>query len=319
METPSRMIRLIVERLVLSVLLVLIASAAIFFLMSLVPGDPARTILGANATPDLVARLREQLGLDQPLPVQYGDWLAGLLHGDLGESVLSGDPVLSLIAVRAPVTLSLVLLSTLVVAVVGAGLGLLSAVRGGAIGRFLDAISLVGLALPSYWVAIVLVAVFAVAVRVFPATGYTPIADDPGRWLLSLVLPVAALSLGGVTIVAKQMRDSALDVLSRDYIRVLRGSGVRERSILLKHVLRNAALPSLTVVGITVVGSLTGAVFVENVFVLPGLGSLVTQATTSHDLPVVLGVGVVFTLFVVVVNLVVDVLYGVLNPKVRVR
>jgi peptide/nickel transport system permease protein len=313
------MTRLIVERLILSVILVLIASAAIFFLMSLVPGDPARTILGANATPELVARLRGQLGLNQPLPVQYGNWLAGIVRGDFGKSVLSNDPVLSLIAVRLPVTLSLVLLSTLVVAALGTTFGLLSAVRGGALGRALDAISLVGLALPSYWVAIVLVALFAVAIRVFPATGYTSFADSPGRWLQSLVLPVAALSLGGVTIVAKQMRDSALDVLGRDYIRVLRGSGIRESSIVAKHVLRNAALPSLTVVGITVVGSLTGAVFVENVFVLPGLGSLVTQATTSHDLPVVLGVGVVFTVFVIIVNLVIDILYGVLNPKVRVR
>jgi peptide/nickel transport system permease protein len=313
------MIRLILTRLALSILLVLVASAAIFFLMSLVPGDPARTILGANATPELVARLREQLGLDRPLALQYGTWLAGAVRGDLGESVLSGDPVISLIVARIPVTLSLLLLSTLVIAVLGTVLGLLSAIRGGALGRLLDAVSLVGLALPSYWVAIVLVALFAVAIRIFPATGYIAFGDDPGRWLLSLILPVAALSLGGVTIVAKQMRDSALDVLSRDYIRVLRATGIRERNILFKHILRNAALPSLTVLGITVVGALMGAVFVENVFVLPGLGSLVTQATTSHDLPVVLGVGVFFTLFVIVVNLVIDILYGLLNPKVRVR
>ncbi|MGN6446053.1 ABC transporter permease [Amnibacterium sp.] len=313
------MVRLILTRLVLSVVLVVIASLAIFFLMSLVPGDPARTILGANATPDLVARLRQQLGLNQPLPVQYGRWFVGLLHGDLGDSVLSGEPVTSLILARVPVTLSLLVLSTLVIGVLGTLIGLGSAVRGGAVGRLLDTVSLVGLALPSYWIAVVLVAVFAVAIRLFPATGYSPLAEDPVQWLLSLVLPVTALSLGGITIVAKQMRDSALDVLGRDYIRVLRASGVRERSIVLKHVLRNAALPSLTVLGITIVAALTGAVFVENVFVLPGLGSLVTQATTSHDLPVVLGVGVFFTLFVIVVNLVIDVLYGVLNPKVRVR
>jgi peptide/nickel transport system permease protein len=312
------MVRLIVSRLLLSVVLIVISSIAIFFLMSLVPGDPARTILGANATPDAVARLRDQLGLNKPLLLQYGSWLLGVLHGDFGQSVLSGDPVVTLILVRVPVTLSLILLSTLVIAVLGTSLGLLSAVRGGVLGRFLDAISLVGLALPSYWVAILLVAVFAVAIRIFPATGYTSLVDDPGGWLLSLILPVAALSLGGVTIVAKQMRDSAMDVLARDYIRVLRATGVRERSIVLKHVLRNSALPSLTVLGITVVGALTGAVFVENVFVLPGLGSLVTQATSSHDLPVVLGVGVFFTLFVIIVNLLIDILYGVLNPKVRV-
>jgi peptide/nickel transport system permease protein len=313
------MVRLIVTRLLLSVVLIVISSIAIFFLMSLVPGDPARTILGANATPDSIERLRQQLGLNQPLLSQYASWLGGVVRGDFGESVFSGDPVLKLILARVPVTLSLMLLSTLVIAVLGTGLGLLSAVRGGALGRFLDAISLVGLALPSYWVAILLVALFAVAIRIFPATGYIQFADNPGGWLLSLILPVAALSLGGVTIVAKQMRDSAMDVLARDYIRVLRATGVRERSIVLKHVLRNASLPSLTVLGLTVVGALTGAVFVENVFVLPGLGTMVTQATTSHDLPVVLGVGVFFTLFVIIVNLVIDLLYGVLNPKVRVR
>ncbi|WP_349898819.1 ABC transporter permease [Parafrigoribacterium soli] len=313
------MVRLIVNRLLLSVVLIVISSIAIFFLMSLVPGDPARTILGANATPDSIERLRQQLGLNQPLLSQYASWLGGVFRGDFGESVFSGDPVLRLIIARVPVTLSLMLLSTLVIAVLGTGLGLLSAVRGGVLGTFLDAISLVGLALPSYWVAILLVALFAVAIRIFPATGYTQLGDNPGGWLLSLILPVAALSLGGVTIVAKQMRDSAMDVLARDYIRVLRATGVRERSIVLKHVLRNASLPSLTVLGLTVVGALTGAVFVENVFVLPGLGTMVTQATTSHDLPVVLGVGVFFTLFVIIVNLVIDVLYGVLNPKVRVR
>jgi peptide/nickel transport system permease protein len=313
------MVRLIVTRLLLSVVLIVISSIAIFFLMSLVPGDPARTILGANATPDSIERLRQQLGLNQPLLSQYASWLGGVVRGDFGESVFSGDPVVKLILARVPVTLSLMLLSTLVIAVLGTGLGLLSAVRGGALGRFLDAISLVGLALPSYWVAILLVALFAVAIRIFPATGYIQFADNPGGWLLSLILPVAALSLGGVTIVAKQMRDSAMDVLARDYIRVLRATGVRERSIVLKHVLRNASLPSLTVLGLTVVGALTGAVFVENVFVLPGLGTMVTQATTSHVLPVVLGVGVFFTLFVIIVNLVIDLLYGVLNPKVRVR
>ncbi|WP_349902588.1 ABC transporter permease [Parafrigoribacterium humi] len=313
------MVRLIVNRLLLSVVLIVISSIAIFFLMSLVPGDPARTILGANATPDAVARLRDQLGLNQPLLTQYASWLGGVIHGDFGKSVFSGDPVGTLIIARVPVTLSLMVLSTLVIAVLGTALGLASAVRGGALGKLLDAISLIGLALPSYWVAILLVALFAVAIRIFPATGYIPFADNPGGWLLSLVLPVAALSLGGVTIVAKQMRDSAMDVLARDYIRVLRATGVRERSIVWKHVLRNASLPSLTVLGLTVVGALTGAVFVENVFVLPGLGTMVTQATTSHDLPVVLGVGVFFTLFVIIVNLAIDLLYGVLNPKVRVQ
>jgi len=302
----------------MSVVLILVSSVAIFILLAFVPGDPAQTILGANATPESLARLREQMGLDQPLVTQYWNWLMGLLHGDLGTSITSGESVVSLVVARIPVTFSLLFLSTLLIAVLGGGIGLLSAARGGAIGRMLDAVSLVGLALPSYWVAVILVAVFAVAVRVFPATGYIDLTADPWGWFVSLVLPVVALSLGGVTIVAKQMRDSALDVLGRDYIRVLRASGMGERRIVLKHVLRNASLPSLTVIGITIVGALSASVFVENVFVLPGLGTLVTQSTASHDLPVVLGVGVFFTLVVIIVNLAVDIGYGLLNPKVRV-
>jgi peptide/nickel transport system permease protein len=298
--------------------LVLVSSFAIFLLMALVPGDPARTILGENATPESIARLREQMGLNQPLLAQYAAWLAGLLHGDLGNSIISGDPVTGLILSRLPVTLSLILLSTLMIALVGGAVGLFSAVRGGAVGKLMDAVSLMGLALPSYWIAVVLVALFAVGIRIFPATGYVEITEDPWMWFVSLVLPVIALSLGGVTIVAKQMRDSALDVLGRDYIRVLRASGMSERQIVFKHVLRNASLPSLTVIGVTVTAALMGTVFVENVFVLPGLGTLVTQSTLSHDLPVVLGVGVFFTLFVIVVNLIVDISYGLLNPKVRV-
>lgn len=312
------MVRLIVNRLILSVVLVFISSVAIFLLMALVPGDPARTILGANATPASIAYLRHQLGLNQPLWNQYTQWLLDALHGNLGSSIFSGDTVVSLILGRIPVTFSLVLLSTILIATLGTFLGLLSAVKGGWLGRLLDAISLVGLALPGFWVAVILVAAFAVALRIFPATGYVAFADDPGQWILSLILPVVALSTAGVTILAKQMRDSALDVLGRDYIRVLRGNGISERAILFKHVLRNASLPSLTVLGLTVVGSLAGAVFIENVFVLPGLGSLVTQATTTHDLPVVLGVGLFFTLFVIIVNLIIDICYGLLNPKVRV-
>jgi peptide/nickel transport system permease protein len=311
------MVALIVRRAVMSIVLIVVSSLAIFVLMSFVPGDPALTILGENATPEALERLRESLGLDRPLYEQYADWLLGLFRGDLGTSIFSGEPVTKLVGQRLPVTLSLMVGSTLVIAVLGIGLGLLSAVREGWTGRLLDGVSLLGFALPGFWIAIVLVAVFAVALRVFPATGYVPPTLSPSGWLSSLVLPVAALSLGGITIVAKQMRDSARDVLARDYIRVLRATGLPERRILLLHVLRNAAVPTTTLLGLTAVSALSGAVFIENVFVLPGLGSLVTNATTRHDLAVVLGVGVAFAVIVIVINLVVEVAYSLLNPRVR--
>jgi peptide/nickel transport system permease protein len=308
---------MVIRRLLMSIVLIFVSTLTIFVLMSLVPGDAAQTILGENATPQAVEYLRQQLGLDQPLWVQYANWVVGLFRGDLGTSIYSGEPVTKLVWARMGVTFSLMVGSTVAIAVLGIVVGLASALREGWVGRSIDAISLVGFALPSFWIAIVLVAVFAVGLRLFPATGYVPPAAGLGPWLNSLVLPVAALSLSGITVIAKQMRDSARKELERDYVRVLRSTGVSETRIVLLHVLRNASIPTTTLIGLMAVGALSGAVFIENVFVLPGLGSLVTSAATRQDLPVILGVGVAFTAIVILINLVVDVAYVSLNPKVR--
>jgi peptide/nickel transport system permease protein len=310
-------VKLLAHRIALSIPLVLLVSVVVFALESLVPGDPARTILGQSATPEGIAALHQQMGLDQPWIERYWNWLSGLVHGNLGTSLFTGDDVGSELNTRLGVTVSLVLCCVIVSGLAGIALGLFSAVRGGPAARIVDVLSLVGLALPNFWVAIVLVSLFAVKVRLFPATGYVPFAESPGNWVRSLVLPVIALSLFGVTAVAKQARDSALDVLETDYVRVLRGNGVSEARIVLKHVLRNSAIPVVTVLGVVAVSMLGGTVFVEGVFVLPGLGSLATQATMDHDLPVILGIGVYFTVVVIIINLLVDLAYGVLNPKVR--
>lgn len=312
------MVSVLARRVLLAIPLVIIVSMVMFALSSLVPGDQARTILGENATPEQVEALREQMGLNLPLYRQYLDWALGALQGDLGASIFSGQSVVAIVAARFPVTASLMLLSTIVIAVIGGGLGLFSAMRGGWFGRFLDTASLIGLAVPSFAIAILLVSVFAVVIRVFPATGYVPFAESPGAWLWALVLPTLSLSLTGTTLVAKQMRDSVKDAFTRDYVRVMRANGISEKSILFRHIVKNASIPSVTVLGVGAIASLTGSVFVENVFVLPGLGTLATQSTLNHDLPVLLGLGVFFTVMVVVVNLVIDLLYGVLNPKVRV-
>lgn len=311
------MAKLLAHRMALSIPLILFVSVVVFALESLVPGDPAHTILGANATPQRIAALRSELGLNQPWDERYWHWLTGLARGDLGTSIFTGENVGSALNTRLSVTVSLVVFSVVVSGVVGTLLGLFSAVRGGPLGRIVDVLSLAGLALPNFWVAIVLVTLFAVKLRIFPATGYVPLTNSPGEWVKSLVLPVLALSLFGITAVAKQARDSALDVLERDYIRVLRGNGVGEAKIIFKHVLRNAAIPVVTVLGLVSVGMLGGTVFVESVFVLPGLGSLATQATMDHDVPIILGIGLYFTVLVIIINLLVDLAYGVLNPKVR--
>ncbi len=309
--------RIIGFRVATAIPLVLLVSFIIFLLESLVPGNPAETILGQNATPQNVATLDRQLGLNKPLLDGYWTWLDGVLHGHLGTSVISGESVSSLLNGRLAVTLSLVVLSVLVSGIVGVALGLISARRGGVIGRILDVVSLAGLALPSFWVGTVLVALFAVQLRIFPASGYVTFAQSPSGWIEHLILPVAALSLLGVAAVAKQSRDAILSALEADYIAMLRGNGMSEREIMLKHVLRNAAMPIVTVLGVVAIGTLGGTVFVESVFVLPGMGSQATQSTVDHDLPVILGIGLYFTVIVVIINLFVDLTYGLLNPRAK--
>ena len=311
------MLSLILRRLLTAVPLLFVVTATMFLFTALIPGDPARVILGEAANAEAVAQLREQMGLDKPLAIQYFDWVVRAVQLDLGQSIYSGQAVTSVLNDRLPVTVSLILLSTIVIAVVGMTLGMVSALRGGWVGRVLDAVSLLGIALPSFWIAVILVATLAVAIPIFPATGYTPFERSPGLWLLGLVLPVVSLSLVGVTVVAKQMRDSVLDVMQKDYIRVLRASGIPRRTILGKHVLRNASVPTVTMIGLGAIAALTGSVFVENVFVLPGLGFVAVSATLNKDLPLLLGLGLYFTLIVIVINLIVDIVYSILNPKVR--
>jgi peptide/nickel transport system permease protein len=313
----SRIVRVVVRRLVLAVPLFFVVSALSFVLVSLTPGNAAQVLLGNSATPQAIAQVQHQLGLNLPLYEQYWHWLSGTVRGNLGASLVSKQSVASSITgTRLWVTLSLIGGALLVTAVVGVGLGMVSAIRGGVIGRALDAFSLVGYALPSFWVGAVLIALFAVKLRWFPAVGYVAFSQSPGQWLRSIVLPVVALSLGSVALVAKYTREAMLDVLGSEYIRMLWANGIPARSIYFRHALKNAAARIITVLGIIVVGLLTGTVLVESVFALPGLGGLAVLATNQHDLPTIQGVVVLFTLVVIVVNLAVDLAYSWLNPRV---
>ena len=309
--------RVLVRRLLWSVPLVLVATALSFVLIALVPGDAARTILGPLGSSANEHALRVQLGLDQPLVAQYGDWISHALRGDLGASLFTGQPVTTELNQHLEVTLSLLILGTLTSALIGVALGVAGAVRGGVIGRSVDVLSLAGLAIPSFWLALVLTAVFAVGLRLFPVVGYVSFADSPLRWAQSLVLPVAALGLGSSTVIAKQTRDSLRHVLDQDFIRTLRANGFSGRSVLYRHALRNAGIPVLTVIGVVFVSLIGGSVFVEQVFAMPGLGSQAVEATTQHNLPLIQGVVLYFTLLVVAVNLVTDLCYAALDPRVR--
>ena len=311
------MIKLVLQRVLWSIPLLAVVSMLTFVLISVVPGNAAQAILGGNASAAQMSALTRQLGLDQPLWTQYWHWLSQALHGNLGSSLVTGQSVTSILGSRLTVSLTLIIGGTLVASVLGALLGIWAATRGGAIGRLVEVGAVLGLAIPNFWLGLVLIELFAVAVRIFPATGFISFGQDPAGWARSLVLPVVAIAAVGMTIIAVQTRDSMLEVLRRDFVRVLAANGIPRRSVIYRHVLRNAAIPVVTVIGITFVGLLGASVLVESVFALPGLGSGLATASSEHDIPVIQGAVLYFTLVVIIVNLVVDIAYGLLNPAVR--
>ncbi|TVT45599.1 ABC transporter permease [Amycolatopsis rhizosphaerae] len=303
-----------------SAALLFVVTVLTFLLSTLAPGDAAKAILSGQTTsytPEQYLQLRHALGIDQPLPVQYWHWLDGLLHGSLGTDLFSGQPIAEALNGRLAISLSIIVGTVVVSGIAGVGLGVYSAVRGGLSGRLVDGVSLLGLAAPNFWLALVLVEVFAVQFPIFPATGYVSFADDPGEWLRGLVLPVLTLSAGGTAFIARQTRDAMADVLTRGFVVALRAHGIPLRSIIFKHALRNAAIPVVTLLGLMFVSLLGGTVLVESVFAVPGLGQQAVTASSTHNLPMVEGVAFYFTLVVVVVNLLVDISYRLLNPKVR--
>lgn len=313
------MISFILRRALSAVALTFVISTITYALMYGSAGNVARNILGENATAADVAAKTAELGLDRPLPVQYLDWLGSALTGDFGRSWFTSETVTSALANRFPVTMSMVVSAIVVTALVSAVLGVAAAVRRGALDRVIQVVSVVGFALPNFWVALVLVLTFAVAVRWLPATGYVPIAESVAGWAAALVLPVTALVLGGVAAAAQQVRGSVIDVLRQDYVRTLRARGLPARTVLVKHALRNAAPPALTVLSLQFIGLLGGAVVIERVFAIPGLGTLTVNSALLGDIPMLMGIVVVMVLLVVAVNLVIDIANGWVNPKVRVR
>lgn len=311
------MMRLVVRRLLLAIPLLLVVSMLSFVLTSLAPGNAAETILGSSATPASVTALERQLGLTQPLWEQYWNWLSHAITGNLGTSLTTSEAVGSTVSARLPVTLALVIVGTLASAILGVALGTVSALREGVVGRVIDGLAMLGFSIPNFWLGLVLVDLLAVKLHWFPATGYVNLSQSPSGWARSLVLPVAALAAVGLTGIAKQTRDSLREVMGREFIMALRADGMPERRIVLRHGLRNAAIPVVTLVGVFFVGMLGGTVLVESVFVLPGLGSLAVSSAQSGDLTTLQGIVVVFCVIVVAVNLLIDLAYGWLNPKAR--
>ncbi|HKU12327.1 ABC transporter permease [Sinomonas sp.] len=311
------MLGFIVRRLASGVVLLAAISVVGFNLLYLGGGDIARKILGESADQATVAAKAHELGLDQPLYAQFGAWVGHAFGGDFGSSWFSGQPVTEAITSRLAVTLSLVTGAIVLIAVVSVILGVLAATRRGWIDRLAQFLAVVGHAIPGFLFAVGLVLVFALTLHWFDPTGYVPFTDSPIDWGKTVTLPVIALALGGIANVTQQIRGSVIDALRNDYVRTLRSRGLPAWRVVLKHVLRNAAGPALAVLGVHFVGLLGGAVIVEQVFAIPGLGQVAVQATTQGDIPLVMGLLVATGIIVIVFNLLVDLAQGWLNPKVR--
>jgi len=307
----------IVKRLLGGVVLLLAVSLVAFTMLYIGGGDIARRLLGENATAEVVAQKAAELGLDRPFVLQYVDWLGGAVTGDLGRSWFTSQSVFVDVSNRLPVTLSIVIGAVLLAAIVSITLGVLAALRGGWLDGVVQVISVIGFSIPNFLIALGLVVVFAINLGWFKATGYVPIGTSFEGWIASVTLPIIALSLATIATVTQQVRGSVIDAMSRDYVRTLQTRGLGTGIVVFQHVLRNAGGPALAVLAVQFIGLLGGAIVIEQVFALPGIGQLTVQATTLGDVPVVMGVVITTAIIVVLVNLAIDLAQAALNPKVR--
>jgi peptide/nickel transport system permease protein len=312
------MLAFIVRRLLSTVLVMAIVAVFIFLLLHLSPGDPAAIIVGDNATQEQIDAVRRQLGLDEPLAVQFVHWLAGVLRGDLGMSIFSHEPVGKLIAQRVEPTLSLATTTLLLAVTVAVTFGVLAAWKVGTwVDRVVMVLSVVSFSVPVFVVGYLLIYLFSIQLGWLPVQGYAPIADGFIVWIRHLILPSIALGLAYVALIARITRTAMLDVLSEDYIRTARAKGVATGPVLMKHALKNAGVPIVTVIGIGIALLIGGVVITETVFNIPGIGRLVVDAISKRDYPIIQGVTLIFSGVYVIVNLIVDLSYTLLDPRIR--
>jgi peptide/nickel transport system permease protein len=293
-------------------------SIIVFLLLRLVPGDPAMVILGLRATPEGLAIIRQELGLDLPIHLQYWQWLGGILHGDLGQDYRSNILVTTLLKDRLPVTIELTLLALLFSFVIALPLGVRAAVQPrSAADRGALTLGLLGISIPDFWLGIMLILTLSLNLGLFPSSGFVPLTESLWANLRSLFLPALTLAVGLAAVLVRMTRSAVLEALNRDFVKFLQAKGLREHLIIYKHVLRNASIPIVTVIGLQFGYLLGGAVIVEELFSLPGVGRLIVNATLERNYPVVQAGVLVVALMFILVNLATDVLYGLLNPRIR--
>jgi peptide/nickel transport system permease protein len=303
-----------------AIVTLLLASVVVFIGAHALPGDPALALAGQEGArdPELLAAIRERYGLDQPLPAQYVAWLGQVLQGDFGQSIRTSLPVADMVAERIPVTLQLAGFSLLIAMLVGIPIGVLAAVHRGRWPDHLgNALTLTGMSVPNFWVGLILIAVFAVRFDLFPASGFVSFAEDPVANLQHLVLPSVVLGVGLAAVIMRQTRSSMVQTLGADFIRTARAKGLSEWSVVVRHALRNSLLTVTTILGLQLGLLIAGSVVTEQIFLIPGFGKLIIDAVATRDYPVIQAVTLLAAVAYIVVNLLVDVLYTVLNPRVR--
>ena len=312
------MLAYIIRRLLLLIPVLLMVGVIVFTLMHLTPGDPASVMLGRDATEEQKEALRERLGLNEPVPVQFVNWFGGVLRLDFGDSLFMGKPVIEALLDRAEPTVLLALYSITLATVIAIPAGVIAAVRANSLlDRLLMVISISGVAIPSFFFGILLILLFAVVLGWLPSGGYVDIGDDPIEHFKYMILPTLTLGFSVAGLLARLVRSTMLDVLNEDYVRTAYSKGLAERHVVLLHAFRNALIPVLTVVGVTLAGLLGGAVVIENVFNIPGMGRLLVQSVTRRDIPMVQGAVMTVAAIEVLIMLLIDLLYVYVDPRIR--
>jgi peptide/nickel transport system permease protein len=313
-------LRYVVRRLLQAVVVLFGVSVIVFTLIHLVPGDPVRVALGTRFDPGTYAALRSRSGLDQPLLQQYGHFLGHAVTGDLGVSFRSGQPVTQALLQRLPATASLAAVALVIALLVAIPLGIVSAIRRGTVADYTAvAVSQVGVSIPDFWMGILLILVFSSGLGVLPPSGYVPFTSDPAGWLQHVLLPAASVGLVTGSILTRFVRSAVLEAAGRDHVRTARSKGLPPGVVLRRHILRNAMIPIVTVTGLQMATLLGGVIVVEVVFAWPGLGQLTLDAVQTRDYPVVQGAVLLFAVIFLVINLLVDLLYAVLDPRIGYR
>lgn len=312
------MLRFIISRAFAAIPVIIIVSIATFALLRLAPGDPATALAGESATPEVVAAIRQQFGLDQPLYAQYTIWIGNMLHGDFGTSIISGQPVIDMIIDRLEPTLSLALVTITLAVLIAIPLGTLAAAkRGTIVDKLVMLLAVVGFSVPVFVIAYILILIFSMDLKWFPVQGFRSISDGIGQFTLYITLPATALTLLYVALITRMTRTSLLEVLNEDFVRTARAKGISETNVLFRHALRNAAVPIITIVAISFATMLTGVVVTESVFNLPGVGRLTIDAVLARDYPIIQAEIFLASIIFVLFNLAVDIIYAVVDPRIR--